>query len=116
MSAPANDPRMVVARAQASAIAGFRVCTTDTLRVLAAEAETLHLNRQIVVPDDIDPDGTHMLLMVLYGHNMDQASTLHHRCQVWMKMKDTGVPDTVLLDVTAAAWDGLQTVRLASED
>lgn len=89
----------------------MKICTTEDLKRLARRAEALHLNRQIEVPEDIDPDGVHVLGMVLYGHNMDaggHGSLLHHRTRLYMKVRDSMDPVEAFLDVLDDDWRMLQ--------
>ena len=72
-----------------------RVCNTEDLITLARNANRQGFNRQ-AEPTSIeqvaDPDGTHVVHIVLFGHNADHASILHHRCEVLMKTKNATSP------------------------
>lgn len=87
----------------------IRVVDTPTLRKLVRIADKLELNR---IPSDevmarLDPDGFHVLSLILYGHNMDSAPVLHHRALVLIKVTDSDDPVEVALDVPDAQWTGL---------
>lgn len=84
-----------------------RVCTTKTLRVLAQHGKALGFNRQIEVPDDIDPDGAHLLSMRLFGHNADAATEFHHRVEFYLKRKDSMEPLVGLMDISDDDWNDL---------
>lgn len=85
-----------------------RVCTTPTLRILEANGVALGLNQRIQVPEDIDPDGAHLLIMLLFGHNMDAGTEMHHRVQVYMKRKDSDEAIIALMDIMDDDWQALQ--------
>lgn len=84
-----------------------RICTTPTLRILAANGKGFGFNRQIEIPDDIDPDGNHLLILKLFGHNADAITEFHHRCQIYMKRVGSD-PLVAVVDVADDDWAVLQ--------
>lgn len=85
----------------------LKVCNTTDLRVLNAKANRARLNRTINLDAiDVDPDGNHVLHMVLFGHNMD-STALHHRARVLIKTVGTMDPTEALLDILDEDWNRL---------
>lgn len=84
----------------------LRVVDTPTLKGLVALADALELNRipSDAVMDALDPNGFHVLSLVLYGHNMDTAEVLHHRALVLIKVRDSDEPVETYLDVPDEKW------------
>ena len=76
----------------------YRVCNTEDLRLLVKVAKRNGFNRIPILPD-LDPDGGHVVSIVLFGHNMDQSSVFHHRCRVLCKVLDEDNPVEIMLDV-----------------
>lgn len=86
---------------------GDRVVDTRGLRALASDAARHNLNRVPELPENIDPDGYHLLSMVLFGHNMDSSPVLHHRCTVLIKVQGSLKPVEAMLDITDTAFTNL---------
>ena len=90
-----------------------RVCDTQTLTFLAEQARNYRLNRQVDldwVARQLDEDGTHLMKLVIWGHNGDQSSELHHRVYVFAKVIGSHEPAFVTLDVLHIDWVRLTTV------
>lgn len=89
----------------------LRVCNTDDLRHLVKQADRHDLNRRMdLMGVRLDPEGNHVLSLILYGHNMDVPGTLlHHRVQVLAKTEGSMDPLCFVLDVLDTDW-----VRLKS--
>jgi hypothetical protein len=90
-------------------MSGLRVATTEILTNLNMLARKYHLNRQLSDSciDSLDPDGFHVLELVLYGHNMDFAPVLHHRAMLHMKFAGRIKPETAFLDIPDEVWQTL---------
>lgn len=88
----------------------YRVASSDDLTRLAARAKRAGFNRAPVLPP-LDPDGVHVLDLLLYGHNMDSNMPLHHRTRVQVKQPGTDEPAEVMLDVADADWRRLHTAE-----
>jgi len=90
-----------------------RIASTTVLLALIREGNALDLNRQLdhdLVARDIDPDGTHLAVMILpYHQGYDKATPDHHRTEVYIKVKNTSEPVVAFLDMTDDAWDTLET-------
>lgn len=87
-----------------------RVLGTPQLLALIKEGNDLGLNRQLdyyTVERDADPEGIHVLGMVLPFHQAYDAFPPHHRVQVYIKVKDSMEPVVAYLDVTDEKWDRL---------
>lgn len=94
----------------------MKVCNTDDLAYLIHAAKRHNLNRQASVGfiKELDPNGNHVLSLMLYGHNMDVPGTLlHHRVQVLCKVKGEIMPMTLMLDVLDSDWGRLPSVEAA---
>jgi hypothetical protein len=90
-----------------------RVCNTDTLLDLALDAKRFGLNRQIdyrLAERELDADGTHLLKLVLWGHNGSMGEPLHHRVYVFAKCIGTHEPQFFTLDIRDVLWRQLSTV------
>ena len=91
-----------------------RVCDTQTLQFLARQARSHKLNRQVNLDwaaRELDEDGTHLLKLVLWGHNGSHSTELHHRVFVFAKVLGSHEPAFVTLDVLDIDW-----VRLTTAD
>lgn len=80
-----------------------KVCNTNDLINLCHQSAHHKLNRQIdaaSVRDAADPEGTHLLVVVLPFHNgMRAKQGPHHRVEVFMKATDSTEPTRFLLDI-----------------
>ena len=95
----------------------IRVADTETLLVLNSIAKGYNFNRQL--SDEcitrLDPDGWHILTLVLWGSNVDHCPVLHHRTEVLMKFTGDGEANKVFLDVSDTDWNILETAETAIE-
>ena len=55
----------------------YRICNTPDLRVLARKPGAGQLDPGLNA--QLDPEGTHVLTVVLFGHNMDAGKPLQHK-------------------------------------
>ena len=88
----------------------LRVTDTDTLVELHVKAHEHGFNRCGMAEDafaQLDPAGTHVLAMRLWGHNIDASSVMHHRVEVLAKQVGTMDPLGFLLDVSNEDWQNL---------
>ena len=80
-----------------------KVCNTEDLIKLCHQSAYHRLNRQVdatLVRGTADPEGTHLLAVVLPFHNgMRAKQGPHHRMNVFMKTKNSMEPTTFFLDV-----------------
>lgn len=86
----------------------FKVINTNDLKYLVSDANFQDFNRVPNLPANIDEDGTHVLELILYGHNMDSAPVLHHRTRVMVKVRGSMEPVEVILDVDDRNWQSLR--------
>lgn len=90
----------------------MKVANTEDIRLLNKTAIKCKFNRAL--SDDaiaaLDPEGNHVLVMMLYGHNMDSARELHHRTRAILKVPGTMEPITAMLDVLDTDWKELHDV------
>lgn len=87
-----------------------RVLDTDSLVNLAFLGARLRLNRQLDVQalKNADPDGVHVLHVVLPYHNgLDAKGGPHHRCEVLIKENGTNWPASAFIDVPVEYFDRL---------
>lgn len=97
----------------------IRVCNTGTLLRLNRQAIKHDLNRTLdhkALTKALDPEGNHILSIVLWGHNVDSAPELHHRVQVLAKVNGSEAPTTTILDVLDADWKRLTTLDAVVAD
>lgn len=101
-----------------------RVCDTQTLMRLCKLADRYEFNRRIdreMLEKDIDPLGVHLLECMMPYHRASFGPTRepvwpdHHRCYVYVKIKDYMEPVNVWLDVPASEFEKLRTAK-ALED
>lgn len=89
----------------------MKICNTKDLVTLCHTGTSVGMNRQTCgasVRDIADPEGTHLLVVVLPYHNGIRAKQgPHHRVQVYMKTEDTVEPTTFIVDVLASQYDEL---------
>lgn len=93
-------------------MSNIRVVNTTTLRRLMTAADTHDFNRRIDPSIPLDPDGWHVLSLILFDHNRGIGAApggdpIHHRLSVLAKMVGTGNPASLTLDVTADDWNAL---------
>jgi hypothetical protein len=92
----------------------YRVCNTADLRLLSSRSTDSHR-----IPADVnerlDPEGSHVLNLVLWGHNVDNPDNdLHHRVRVLAKLSGTNEPsEPFLLDIRDTDWKRLMTAEQA---
>lgn len=91
----------------------IRICNTEDLRLLLRHASQKGFNRQApeVSDMDLDPDGKHILGLLLYGHNIDSAAVLHHRVRLLVKITDRDDPYETTLDIADRDWKRLVTAE-----
>jgi len=104
-----------------SVATNMRVCDTNTLIALCKLADQYEFNRRVdceALEKDINPDGVHVLSMLIQYHRASFGPTRkpiwpdHHRCLVYCLVTGQDDPVTFFLDVPAAKWD----VMLAPEE
>lgn len=87
---------------------GTKVCGTVDLMLVYCEGKKLDLDEQLAdsVAIELDPNGNHVLTMVLLDHRADAARNLptHHRASVILKIRDSCRPFCTLIDVTDEQW------------
>lgn len=92
--------------------AGYRVCNTPQLTNLVSTARASRLSR---VPDlttlDLDPDGLHIVGLMLQDHHGEPRAPHHHRALALVKAADRVEPVQVLLDVLDKDWQGRDWVQ-----
>lgn len=92
-----------------------RVASTTELMLIVTDARLLGLNRQLAhdVGPMLDPDGFHVLSMVLPDHHADPSRRLptHHRVAILAKLTGSSVPYQQLIDVLDVHWDCLMTME-----
>jgi hypothetical protein len=97
----------------------YKVINTSDLITLNHKAHRQEFNR-VLDPHRVralaDPDGTHILRMVMYGHNMDTAAVLHHRAEVLIKVRNTMTPERAYIDIAAKDWDRLTDAEVPEHD
>lgn len=90
----------------------MKIADTKTLKVLAKQAVAYKFNRGVT--DEylrrLDPDGLHVINIVLALHNGDFAEIAHHRCTVLSKFKGSDEPVEVYLDIAVRDYDQLGTI------
>jgi len=88
-----------------------RVVTTPSLIALAVVGQERGMNRQLcedALEMSADPAGLHLLTVVLPFHNGKQAKQgPHHRCQVFIKEKNTDEPAAAFIDVPVERFEAL---------
>ncbi len=89
-----------------------KVCNTHDLINLCHQSAHYGFNRQIdaaSVRDAADPEGTHLLVVVLPFHNGIAAKQgPHHRVEVFMKATDSMEPTRFLIDINEGQYDLLR--------
>lgn len=92
----------------------IRVADTTLLRIMN-NAAAGHNLRQISDEciSKLDPNGWHVLTLLLWGHNMDHSPILYHRTEVLMKFTGDYDAHQELLDVTDTDWTTLITADTA---
>lgn len=95
----------------------IRVVNTATLRRLMKAADVHDFNRRIDPATPLDPDGWHVLSLVLFDHSRGLATDpIHHRISVLAKTVGVDHPVSLMLDVTAIHWDSLPLTTPALAD
>lgn len=87
-----------------------RVCNTESLVSLAIAGGRANLNRQLDVRSvaAADPDGVHVVQVILPYHNgFDAKGGPHHRCEVLIKRPDSTEPASAIFDVPVKYFDRL---------
>lgn len=90
-----------------------RVVTTDILLDLVRRGVGHDFNRcldEAKLTKWIDPDGMHILHLVLPFHQQYKANVDHHRTRVYIKVKGSMNPEEAFLDIADSDWNALVTV------
>jgi len=80
---------------------------TDELLSAIQRGIELDLNRQANLENveaSIDPEGMHVLSMLLPFHSANRPLPDYHRVQVYMKITDSMEPAIFMLDITDTHW------------
>lgn len=88
----------------------MKICNTSDLLDLCLNARHKEFNRQAdveLLQSIVDINGNHLIECVLPFHNMDHATTQHHRCEVYVKTFNNNEPLMLMLDVDVAQYDNL---------
>lgn len=87
----------------------YRISNTPDLIALCKQAERNEFNRQVSEEFQamLDPDGVHLYVLVLWGHNYDVGGILHHRVQVYAKVYGQTEPVMTFLDIADDDWKRL---------
>lgn len=85
-----------------------RVTDTDGLLLINRMAQSLNRNvDQKWLKAVLDPDGKHLLILMLAFHNEQD----HHRCRVLAKVAWTVEPVDFMLDVPVHLWEQMETAE-----
>lgn len=92
----------------------IRVMNTPSLIALVEDSSEQGYNRTIEptwVKRYADNSGYHVARVLIHNHSA-RNDTLkpHHRIEILMKTPDSIYPTTIIIDVTASAWNWLYTV------
>ena len=91
-----------------------RVMNTEELLAAIRHGIDLDLNRQANIDEvkkSIDPDGQHVLLMLLPFHSSFRDLPDHHRVEVYMKVVDSMEPAVFVLDVVNSRWQAARPAK-----
>jgi len=91
-----------------TSLSQYRVVDTQGLKALAFTSK--NFNRSFDVPENIDPNGLHLLDIVIWGHNDDHAEVAHHRVRAMLKLSRLSEPMDVIFDMEASTWQLLRKV------
>lgn len=95
-----------------------KACGTADLLTIYTRARKLDLNRQLddASAANLDPHGVHVLTLILLDHRAHESRNLplHHRTSALLKMRGSGRPLAVLLDLTDEQWQKLPKLREAN--
>jgi len=93
----------------------YRIATSNDLTAINDRSIRAGFNRTLdpeALAANIDPDGLHVLSLVLLGHNADATGVpFHHRTRVMMKPKGADLPEIAYLDLSDTDWTALPTVE-----
>lgn len=96
-----------------------RCANTADMLTMYNTARKLDLNRNLepATVAALDTQGVHVLTMILVDHQADSSRQLptHHRTSTLLKIRDSGKPLAVFLDVTDEQWQRLLTLSEAKE-
>lgn len=94
-----------------------RCANTVDMLTLYNTARKLDLNRNLepATVAALDTQGVHVLTMILVDHQAgaERGLPTHHRTSTLLKIRDSGKPLAVFLDVTDEQWQKLLTLREA---
>lgn len=87
------------------------------LHILKSECESYNFGRSISndVLSKVDPDGIHVLSVLIPKNNSDLAVVPHHRCEIYLKMKDSDRPQVQEIDVAVTSYEILRKVEIHVE-
>ena len=91
------------------AMMNYDYAVTDAagVEILMRHGDQYDFNRQLApdVLDKLDPEGKHVLMIIVYDHDRSGRpdivdDPMHHRCLIYLKLKDQDKPAQAFIDVT----------------
>jgi hypothetical protein len=91
----------------------MKVIAAKELEIINNKSVTYQFNRTLTQEfiNQLDPEGLNVVNIVIWGHNMDFADILHHRCLILAKVQDSKEPVEVFLDIEARTYETLTTIN-----
>ena len=91
----------------------MKIITSKVLTDINTQSKQYQFNR--VLSDEfinhLDPQGLNIVRIVLFGHNMDFAEILHHRCMIQAKFENSMEPVEAFLDIAGDTYNRLTTIE-----
>lgn len=84
-----------------------KIISGNQLATAIGEATHYNFNRQVVASfiEAIDSEGFNIVTVLLPYHNGRDQETPHHRCRVLAKVKDSDVPQEMVIDIAESTYD-----------
>lgn len=91
----------------------MKVISAKELEIVNNQSVNYKFNRTLTQAfiNQLDSEGLNVVNIVIWGHNMDFADILHHRCVVLAKVENSKEPVEVFLDIEARTYERLSTIN-----
>jgi hypothetical protein len=91
----------------------MKVIAAKELEIINNQSVKYQFNRTLTQEfiNQLHPEGLNVVTLVIWGHNMDSADILHHRCLVLARVLTLNEPVEVFLDIEARTYETLTTVN-----
>ena len=91
----------------------MKIISAKELETVNNQSVKYQFNRTLTQEfiNQLHPEGLNVVNIVIWGHNMDFADVLHHRCLILARVLTSNEPVEVFLDIEAETYRTLSTIN-----